>query len=258
MGFEFDGDKYRQASGHQKKMGRALIAELSLRGSESILDFGCGDGTLTEELAQLVPNGRVVGIDASEGMIHVAQQLQGENLTFRQLDINRVDFEGEFDVVFSNATLHWIKDHRKLLVNIYRSLRPNGVVHYNFAGNGNCANLITVLEEVMDEERFVGYFSDFEWPWYMPGVDDYERLVGQCKFSMKRVWGETTDAYFANSEEMIGWIDQPCLVPFLIRIDAEDKGEFRHAVIEKMIERTMQTDGRCFETGRRINVRARK
>ena len=70
--FEFDGEKYKKASRHQKEWGNSLIAELSLRGNEAILDLGCGDGGLTEELAQAVPEGNVLGIDASAGMIETA------------------------------------------------------------------------------------------------------------------------------------------------------------------------------------------
>lgn len=60
--FEFDGEKYKKASKHQKEWGNSLISELSLNGNEQILDLGCGDGSLTEQLAQLVPNGSVLGI----------------------------------------------------------------------------------------------------------------------------------------------------------------------------------------------------
>ena len=56
--FEFDGEKYKKASKHQKEWGNSLISELSLNGNEQILDLGCGDGSLTEQLAQLVPNGK--------------------------------------------------------------------------------------------------------------------------------------------------------------------------------------------------------
>ncbi|MHC5061222.1 MAG: class I SAM-dependent methyltransferase [Planctomycetota bacterium] len=56
MTFEFDSEKYKEASGHQKEWGAKLISELSLKGGERILDLGCGDGTLTAELARLVPD----------------------------------------------------------------------------------------------------------------------------------------------------------------------------------------------------------
>ncbi len=71
--FEFDGEKYKAASTHQKEWGNDLISQLSLKGSEAILDLGCGDGVLTGQLALLVPEGTVLGIDSSVGMIETAK-----------------------------------------------------------------------------------------------------------------------------------------------------------------------------------------
>ena len=72
MTYEFDGTKYAQASTHQKEWGTRLIEELELQGHESVLDLGCGDGTLTAQIAELLPTGRVTGIDSSQGMIDTA------------------------------------------------------------------------------------------------------------------------------------------------------------------------------------------
>jgi ubiquinone/menaquinone biosynthesis C-methylase UbiE len=94
MPFDFDGEKYKDASTHQKTWGQKLISELGLRGNERILDLGCGDGTLTAQLAEYVPDGFVLGIDASESMIETAQKDHaGANLRFELQDINRIDFE---------------------------------------------------------------------------------------------------------------------------------------------------------------------
>ena len=92
MTHEFDGKKYEKASAHQKEWGRKLIAELNLQGTERVLDLGCGDGTLTAQIADLVPAGEVVGIDASRGMIDVARLKARKNLRFLLLDINQLDF----------------------------------------------------------------------------------------------------------------------------------------------------------------------
>lgn len=66
--YEFDGAKYKKASLHQKEWGNDLISKITLQGNETILDLGCGDGHLTEQLALLVPSGKVLGIDASMGI----------------------------------------------------------------------------------------------------------------------------------------------------------------------------------------------
>ncbi|UCG47878.1 MAG: methyltransferase domain-containing protein [Phycisphaerales bacterium] len=259
MAYEFDGKRYRDASSHQKRWGGRIISELPLRGDERILDLGCGDGALTAELAERVPDGSVLGIDASEGMIRVAEKNALPNLRFQLLDINALASLGEeFDLVFSNATLHWVKDHATLLQNVHNLLSDGGCARFNFAGEGNCSNLLKVLRRAMSLERFTVYFSDFEWPWHMPAVGQYELLVAWSAFQDYRVWPENADHFFSDADEMIAWIEQPSLVPFLASVPQRDKLAFRNFVVEQMLLQTRQTNGRHFETSRRINVLAFK
>ena len=258
MTFEFNGEKYNKVSTHQKEWGNKIISEFKFRGNERILDLGCGDGTLTDQLAELVPKGFVNGIDASWGMIEEAQKHAKANLQFTFLDINHIEFRNEYDLVFSNATLHWIKDHHSLLTNVFNSLKPSGLVRFNFAADGNCSYFFKVIRDVMTREEYKPYFNDFEWPWFMPTVDEYQKLVTQFPFQESKVWGENADRYFPDKDALIGWIDQPSIVPFLKHIDTGKKKEFRDTVVDKMIEATVQNDGTCFETFRRINLLAQK
>ncbi len=260
IAFDFDGEKYRAASGHQKEWGTQVISELQLSGNERILDLGCGDGTLTQKLAECVPHGRVVGIDASWGMIETAKKLEQnrENLCFRLMDIECLNFEYQFDLVFSNATLQWVKDHKRMLQRVYLRLRPNGVLRFNFAGAGNCEYLVTAIRETMAEDHFAVWFSNFDWPWYFPTLEEYQSLLSIFEFQDLRLWDENADRNFPSAKELIGWIDQPCLVPFLAILPEHLKKLFRNRTVEKMILRTRQNDGTYFETFRRINVFARK
>ena len=73
MAHEFDGDRYEQASTHQKLWGDRLIASLELDGHERVLDLGCGDGVLAERLADLVPRGHVVGVHAIDRVVEVVK-----------------------------------------------------------------------------------------------------------------------------------------------------------------------------------------
>jgi trans-aconitate methyltransferase len=256
--FEFDGNKYKKASTHQKEWGNKIISEFKLNGNEKILDLGCGDGVLTKQLSDLVPHGFVLGIDSSQGMINTAKELESSNLLFRQLNINDIDFSDEFDIIFSNATLHWILNHKNLLANSYKALKRNGVVRFNFAGDGNCSTFYAVIKEVIRLKEFMDYFIDFQWPWYMPIINEYKVLVDSCAFNDIKIWEENADRYFPTKDEMIKWIDQPSIVPFIKLVDGKQKGKFRDIVINEMIKRSEQADGRCFETFRRINVFAKK
>jgi len=258
MAHEFDGKKYEQASSHQQEWGRKLIAELDLKGNERVLDLGCGDGTQTAIIADLLPDGDAVVIDASQGMIDAALPKSRPNLRFRLLDIDDLDYDGEFDVVFSNAALHWVKDHARLLLIVRRALRPGGHVRFNFAGEGNCMAFFRVIREAMAQERYRPGFSSFVWPWFMPSVDEYRELAVSGALQNVRVWGENADRYFPDANAMIRWIDQPSLVPLLPYLPERERPAFRDFVVRRMIEETREPDGRCFETFRRINLSATK
>lgn len=256
--FEFNGEQYAKASRHQKEWGNKLISGLALKGNEAILDLGCGDGALTEQLAQLVPQGSVLGMDASRGMIEAAEKHQRENLRFIHMDMNDMAFLEQFDVIYSNAALHWVQDHQRLLRNAYAALKPGGVITWNFGGEGTCASFCGVMREKMQEDSYKVYFEDFAWPWHMPSKAEYERLTASVGFSTVRVEEENADRYFATADEMIGWMDQPCLVPFIGQLPDGKKELFRREAIDEMLKRTMRDDGMCFETFRRIKVYAVK
>lgn len=256
--YEFNGEQYRHASKHQKEWGLQLISELQLRGDETILDLGCGDGVLTDQLSKLVEKGRVLGIDSSTGMILSAKKHIKNNLQFMQLDMNDMNYADQFDVIFSNVALHWIKNHEHFLAKSFTALKINGRILWNFAANGNCSHFFEVVRSKMGENRYSKYFLDFEWPWFMPSKFDYQHLVEQAGFSEIEVVEENADRYFPNTHEMTKWIDQPSLVPFMGCIPDGIKTVFRKEVIEDMLQKTQQQDGTCFETFRRIKVKAVK
>src|SRR5690554_6308246 len=256
--FEFDGEKYKKASSHQEEWGLKLIKELNLQGEENVLDLGCGDGRLTAKIAKLIPDGSVLGIDSSKGMIKSAKKLESDNLSFKLKNINEIKYQNELSVIFSNAALHWVKDHDRLIRNCYKALKNNGLIRFNFAGDCNCSNFYAVIKDVMYSSEYNEDFNDFIWPWYMPEVDVYKSFLGNMGFKHIKVWGENADRYFDDQEQMIRWIEQPAIVPFLSHLSENKHKEFKEIVIDNMIKRTKKKDGRCFETFRRINVLAKK
>ena len=110
----------------------------------------------------------------------------------------------------------------------------------------------------MDSDDFRDRFAGFEWPYFMPTIDSYKRLLSDSPFSDAKVWGENADRYFPNVEAMLGWLDQPAIVPFKQHLDEPMAERFHEAAAARMIEYTKQDDGTCFETFRRINVFAKE
>lgn len=255
---DFNAVQYGRCSRIQKEWGGDVLAGLRLSGRERVLDLGCGDGRLTADIAHRVPQGSVLGIDSSPAMLAAAERLSGRNLSFRQVEIDDLAFDEEFDLVFSNAALHWVTDHERLIANVFAALRPGGVVRWSFAGDGNSPTLLRVLRETMQSPEFAPAFVGFQWPWVMPTADEYQGLLAAQPFQEAHAWIQPADKYFESPFELTGWIEQPCLVPFLAQLDEEQRPAFRDEVVWEMISRTLQADGRCFERFRRLSVLARK
>ncbi len=222
------------------------------------MDLGCGDGILTERLARSVPRGKVLGIDASLHMIETAKMIHRNNLTFIHMDINKMNFEKEFNLIFSNAALHWVKDHRRLLKNAHKALKANGKILWDFGGIGNCANFISVIQRIMAERPYAEYFKEYEWPWFMPSKKQYTKFLSAVGFSSCTIMELNRDRYFPSASDIIRWIDQPCLVPFLNQVPQQLKAVFRHRVIEEIFKKTQMPDGTYFETFCRIRIYAEK
>ena len=258
ISYPFNGARYEAASHCQREWGIELVEDLRLSGDESILDLGCGNGVITRALADRVPHGRVVGVDSSPSMLKAAEAHKTPTIEFKLLDIADIAFDAEFDVIVSNAALHWVLNHEKLLMRINDALKPRGYLRVQFGGAGNIVHLIAILREIMSAPEYAPWFAAFRWPWFMPSVKEYEALLAQTEFREYRVWMANRDRLFTDEQELVHMVEEAGLVPFLVALPDAMKPYFRDTVIERLLARTRRPDGRCFETFRRINVYAEK
>jgi len=166
---------------------RVVVAAL-LTGSEKAWtgsgcgsDAGCGSGRVTRLLAERVPNGRVIGVDASPSMIETArEQLAdlGDRVELRAADLLELELGEEVDAIFSNATFHWILDHDELFRRLFACLRPGGPLEAQCGGEGNVAEWQRAIESAAGLERFSPYLRDMPSAWNFASVGDTrDRLV---------------------------------------------------------------------------------
>src|SRR4030095_10264523 len=150
--FKWDAVDYAKSSAVQQRWARELIAKLELQKHEYVLDLGCGDGKVTAEIAALLPNGFVLGVDKSAEMIELAKsrftKVEYPNLDFQVVDAVSLNFQGEFEVIFSNAVLHWVADHHSVLRGMANALRPGGRILLQMGGRGNAADVVTAMQTV--------------------------------------------------------------------------------------------------------------
>lgn len=258
MNLDFEGKAYAEASMLQRQWGQSLLHETDLRGDEVILDLGCGDGVLTSAWADRVPDGRVVGIDSSPGMLDYATSANSRpNIEYRIGDLE--DFHSEpapYDLIISNAALHWVQGHERLLPRLYELLRPGGRVRLSFGAKGNCSTFFIVAREAMRLPSFADSFKDFNWPWRNETVERYRQILTETPFSDFQVWGQIADATFSHSEEVIAWMEQPLLVPFLNHLPPSLRSSFHDTVVDNMLAVSRNSDGAYFEYFRKVNVLA--
>jgi len=170
----WNADGYQTNAGFVPKLGRPVLELLAPRAGERILDLGCGDGALTEEL---VAAGAVVtGVDASPEMIAAAR---ARGLDAHVVDATALGFEAAFDAVFSNAVLHWVKDADAAIAGVRRALKPGGRFVGEFGGHGNVAAIVTALVAVL-ERRGVDPMAVF--PWFYPTPEAYGRRLEAAGF----------------------------------------------------------------------------
>jgi trans-aconitate methyltransferase len=123
-----------------------VVALLNPQPGERILDAGCGDGALTQ---QLVASGAIVrGVDSSPAML-AATRARG--LEADQHSLTELPYTAEFEAVFSNAALHWIPlaQQHAMLAGIHRALKPGGRFIAEMGGQGNIAAIRAALTAVL-------------------------------------------------------------------------------------------------------------
>ena len=174
--YTWNAEDYEKHSQAQQNWARELIDKLSLKGTEDVLDLGCGDGKVTAEISRSVENGSVIGVDNSTSMIELAVERypssQYSNLSFTVMDASNLSFEECFDVVFSNAALHWVKNHKPVVDGLFRSLKPSGKILLQMGGKGNASHILSVLSEIQSSPEWQPYFEGFEFPYGFLGIEE--------------------------------------------------------------------------------------
>lgn len=233
----WNAQDYAANSSAQYGWGCELVDKLTLLGDEHILDIGCGDGKLTALLAQRVPTGVVVGIDASAEMVALASERwgEGDRLMFQQMNAQEIrsatDLAGRFDVVFSNSALHWIPDHPAVLAGVHHALRSGGQVLIQTPGAGNCAAFVDAADRVRMMPRWCGYFTDFRFSWLFCELEDYVRWLPQAGFQIDAIERQHKDMCHESREALAGWMRTTWL-PYLACVPEGERAAFIDAVVD--------------------------
>jgi trans-aconitate 2-methyltransferase len=192
MAVEWDPHSYDALEKPQEAWGRAVLERLELTGDEAVLDAGCGTGAITALILDQLPNGRVVGVDASSKMIEKAAEAIGSDprVELKVQDLLDLELDEPVDAVFSSAAFHWILEHERLFTRLLAALRPGGRLESQCGGAGNISEIKAVLDSLGGDERFSPYLRPEQQTWNYASVGDTELRLQRAGFDVGHVWLE--------------------------------------------------------------------
>jgi trans-aconitate methyltransferase len=230
-------------------LGAPVLELLGPQPGERILDLGCGDGVLTEKI--VAAGAVVIGVDASVEMIEAAK---ARGLDARVMDGQALDFDSEFDAVFSNAALHWMLDPVAVANGVHRALRPGGRFVGEMGGEGNIATLRAGIRAELTER---GYKLPADDPQFYASAEEFTRIYGAAGFA-------DIDARIIPRETPLpngvvswvltfraGWLD-------VAGVPDEEREDIAHAVERRLAPKLRRPDGSWFADYVRLRFTMRK
>ena len=246
---EWNAEQYAKNARFVSDLGQAVLDLLNPQPGERILDLGCGDGALTERLVAAGAN--VVGVDSSADMVRAAKD---RGLDARVVDGYTLEFDSEFDAVFSNAAMHWMKrDPDAVVAGVYRALKPGGRFVAEMGGHG-CVAAITVALCATLQERGLSNPADLI-PWYFPTPDEYQARLEAAGFAIEHIALIPRPTPLPTG--MRGWLDT-FAIPFTTTLPEYKRGEFLDEVTEKLRPVLCDSNGRWTADYMRLRFLARQ
>jgi trans-aconitate 2-methyltransferase len=228
---DWDACTYDRIADPMHRWGVAVLDRLPLHGDERVLDAGCGSGRVTEVLAERLPAGEIVALDASPAMLDEARRRLarfGRRITFVEADLGRpLPLTEPVDAILSTATFHWIGDHDALFRNLAAVLRPGGRLVAQCGGAGNIADLERILRELAADG---GETFTFATP------EATRTRLEVAGFTQVETWLTDEPVRLDPGGPLQTYLETVCLRAHLARLPEPERRPFVEAVASRMSE----------------------
>jgi trans-aconitate 2-methyltransferase len=230
---DWDATTYDRISTPQQTWAAEQLDRLELTGSETVCDAGCGSGKITRELADRLPRGTVYAVDAAPSMVAHTRAALGDRATALCQDLAALRLPQPVDVIFSNATFHWLPDHDLLFAALYRNLKPGGRLVAQCGGAQNIEALRLAAEDVIAREPFAAHFEGWRRPWTYATAESTADRLTRAGFTDVRAWLTDRPTPMDDGREFVATV---CLVRHLDPLPAPLRDPFIDAVMALLPE----------------------
>ncbi len=237
----WNAEVYDRIGTPMRRWAQQVIEDLELKGDETVLDAGCGSGSVTFDLVQKLPRGKIYALDASAEMVASLAKTVAErgvqNIVPMQASLTDFDLPEQVDCVFSNAVFHWIPDDDALFGSLYRATRPGGRMRAQCGGFGNNAHVLEAVAAVRELPRFEPHLRGFS-------DSKKYRTPEVAAASLERAgWRDVRTRLFAQPipfdthDEGALYVQTILLRDHIARLPAADRDAYGHAVVEETVRR---------------------
>ena len=197
-------DQYRRFAAERSQPFRDLLGLVRGKPGMRVVDLGCGPGELTAQAHRALAARRTVGIDSSEAMLARARPLAGGGLSFETGDIAAFDGR-DFDLVLSNAALHWLPRHEELLPRLAAALAPGGQIAVQVPDNHDHPSH-RIAREVGEESPFREALGGWRKPRNVLPPERYAEILSGLGFNEQEVLLRVYGHRLAGTEEVVEWV----------------------------------------------------
>jgi trans-aconitate methyltransferase len=260
---------YAANTGHHRVYDELYLATTPLSPTDRVLDLGCGSGDFTRIVADLVPDGEVVGLDPQPSLLAEARAAAGPNQSFVEAPVQKLASAmgramaesligaGPFDLVISRAAMQWVPmaDHPGYLRDAFDLLRPGGWFRLEMGGAGNIPVIVPLAEEISLAH------GGPPAPWSFPDAGCYLELLETAGFVVDPDEGgyvrTLAQRRAFDRDSLLSWLRSQCYQGFEISMAPERRAGFR-AEVEGRLDELRRHDGTFDQTYVRLDALSRK
>lgn len=251
----WDPDVYMKFAGERTRPAVELLARVPITALERVIDLGCGPGNSTALLAARWPDASIEGLESSREMLEKARASQ-IRASWIESEIESWSPAQRYDVIFSNAALHWIANHRALLPKLMEYLGPGGALAFQVPRNFDAPSHV-LMREVACEGPWAQRLADAR-KVNVEQPENYFDILAPLSASVD-IWETTYLHVLTGDDPVLDWVSGTGLKPFVEGLQGEEREVFVSAYGRRLRDAyPRRADGATLFPFRRLFVVARR